>query len=45
MIPLPWSDGPLLINIQILMVITIATQFGNTMEKNEAKDIVINLSI
>ena len=43
-IPIPWSDAPILIGIQISMVIAIATQFGITMEKKEAKDIVLNLS-
>ena len=43
-IPIPWSDAPFLIGIQISMVAAIAAQFGITMEKNEAKDIVINLS-
>ena len=39
-----WSDTPILLDIQVSMVIDIAYQFGITMEKNEAKDIVINLS-
>ena len=43
-IPFPWSDAPILIGIQISMVIAIATQFGIKMEKNKAKDIVVNLS-
>lgn len=43
-IPFPWSDAPILIGIQISMIIAIATQFGITMEKKEAKDIFINLS-
>ena len=33
-----------LLCIQISVVAAIATQFGFTMEKNEAKDIVVNLS-
>lgn len=43
-IPIPWSDAPFLIGIQISMIIAIAAQFGFAMEKNKAKDIVIQLT-
>lgn len=43
-IPIPFSDWPILIGIQVAMVIAIAAQFGITLEKKEAGDIVKNLS-
>lgn len=43
-IPIPWSDAPILIGIQISMIIAIAAQFGIEKEKNEAKDIVLKLT-
>ena len=43
-IPIPMSDWPLLVGIQISMVITIAAEFGKSLEKTEASQIVKNLS-
>lgn len=43
-IPIPFSDWPILIGIQVAMVIAIAAQFGITLEKKEAGDIVKNLT-
>ena len=43
-IPIPFSDWPILIGIQATMVISIAAQFGITLEKEEAGNIVKNLS-
>lgn len=43
-IPIPLSDAPILITIQVAMIIAIAAQFGIEKEKNEAKDMIIKLS-
>ena len=43
-ISFPFSDAPILITIQCSMIIAIATQFGNSLNKAEMAYILKNLS-